>query len=51
MPVTGLRSQCGASSSDAGLTVYPDRDHDSWNITYAGGGGVDLWAWLLGHTG
>ena len=51
VPVTGLRSQCGIPSADAGLTVYPDRDHDSWNITYAGGGGVDIWAWLLGHTG
>ena len=50
VPVTGLRSQCGVADQDAGLTVYPDRDHDSWNITYAQGSPVDIYTWLLDHT-
>lgn len=49
-PVNALRNQCGASTDNAGLTIYPDRDHDSWNITYAGGGPVNIWDWLLTHT-
>ena len=50
VPVTALRNQCGAVEERAGLTVYPDRDHDSWNVTYALGAPVDIYSWLLGHT-
>ena len=50
VPVTGLRSRCGVVEEHAGLTVYPDRDHDSWNVTYALGAPVDIYTWLLGHT-
>ncbi len=50
VPVTGLRNQCGVADEEAGLTVYPDRDHDSWNITYAQGSPVDIYSWLLDHT-
>ena len=50
VPITGLRDQCGVADEEAGLTVYPDRDHDSWNITYAQGSPVDIYAWLLDHT-
>ena len=46
----GLRDQCGVSEGEARLTVYPDRDHDSWNITYAQGSPVDIYTWLLDHT-
>jgi poly(3-hydroxybutyrate) depolymerase len=49
IPVAGLRTQCGVPNADAGLTVYPDRDHDSWNITYSGGGPVNVWDWMLTH--
>ena len=38
------------ADEEAGLTVYPDRDHDSWNITYAQGSPVDIYTWLLDHT-
>jgi poly(3-hydroxybutyrate) depolymerase len=50
VPVTGLRSQCGVSEQDAGLMVYPDRDHDAWNVTYALGAPVDIYSWMLNHT-
>ncbi|MEO6413913.1 MAG: hypothetical protein ABIO48_15095 [Pedococcus sp.] len=50
VPITGLRNQCGVADEEAGLTVYPDRDHDSWNITYAQGSPVDIYTWLLDHT-
>jgi poly(3-hydroxybutyrate) depolymerase len=50
VPVTSLRNECGAADEQAGLTVYPDRDHDSWNITYALGAPVDIYTWLLDHT-
>jgi len=50
VPVTGLRNQCGVADDEAGLTIYPDRDHDSWNITYAQGSPVDIYSWLLDHT-
>ncbi len=50
VPITGLRNQCGVANPEAGLTVYPDRDHDSWNITYAQGSPVDIYTWLLDHT-
>ena len=50
VPITGLRDQCGVSDEEAGLTVYPDRDHDSWNITYAQGSPVDIYTWLLDQT-
>ncbi|GAA4410135.1 hypothetical protein GCM10023168_29520 [Fodinibacter luteus] len=50
VPITGLRNQCGVADEEAGLTVYPHRDHDSWNITYAQGSPVDIYTWLLDHT-
>jgi hypothetical protein len=50
VPMTGLRDQCGVTDEEAGLTVYPDRDHDSWNITYAVGGPHDIYSWMLGYT-
>ena len=50
VPITGLRDQCSVADEEAGLTVYPDRDHDSWNITYAQGSPVDIYSWLLDHT-
>ena len=49
VPVTGLRNQCGVSDEEAGLLVYPDRDHDAWNTTYALGAPVDIYTWLLDH--
>ena len=50
VPISALRNQCGVTDEEAGLTVYPDRDHDSWNITYAQGSPVDIYTWLLEHT-
>ena len=50
VPITGLRNQCGVADQDAGLTVYPDRGHDAWNVTYALGAPVDIYSWLLDHT-
>jgi poly(3-hydroxybutyrate) depolymerase len=49
VPVTGLRNECGVTDEDAGLTVYPDHDHDSWNTTYALGAPVDIYTWMLTH--
>jgi len=50
VPITGLRDQCSVTDEEAVLTIYPDRDHDSWNITYAQGSPVDIYTWLLDHS-
>lgn len=50
VPITNLRNECGVADEQAGLTVYHDRGHDSWNITYAQASPVDIYTWLLEHS-
>ena len=50
VPMNGLREVCAVADEEAGLTVYPDLDHDAWSITYAQGSPVDIYTWLLDHT-
>jgi hypothetical protein len=42
---------CPAATADsAKLTVYPDRDHNSWDPAYDGQYGDDIYSWMLTHT-
>jgi predicted esterase len=49
-PMTALDQDCGADPERAKLTVYPDRDHNSWDPAYGGADGNDIYAWMLGFT-
>jgi predicted esterase len=49
-PMTALAG-CGVVPADeAQLTVYPDRDHNSWDPAYAERDGNDIYSWMLGFT-
>jgi poly(3-hydroxybutyrate) depolymerase len=50
VPVTRLRTTCGVAEVGARLTVYPDLDHDSWDLTYGVGGPHDVYGWLLARS-
>ena len=40
----------GVPADEAKLTVYPDRDHNSWDPAYGGANGDDIYAWMLGFS-
>ena len=47
-PLTALAGCSGVPADEAKLTVYPDRDHNSWDPAYAGANGDDIYSWMLG---
>jgi len=49
-PMTSLASCPGVPADQAMLTVYPDRDHNSWDPAYAGANGDDIYSWMLGFS-
>jgi dienelactone hydrolase len=49
-PLTALQTCPGVPADEARLTVYPDRDHNSWDPAYGGANGDDIYAWMLGFT-
>ena len=49
-PMTALAECPGVPAEEAKLTVYPDRDHNSWDPAYAGAYGDDIYAWMLGFS-
>ena len=49
-PLTALQACPGVPADEAKLTVYPDRDHNSWDPAYGGANGDDIYAWMLGFT-
>ena len=49
-PLTALAACPGVPADEAKLTVYPDRDHNSWDPAYAGAFGNDIYAWMLGFS-
>jgi hypothetical protein len=49
-PMTALAGCPGVPADQAKLTVYPDRDHNSWDPAYAGAFGNDIYAWMLGFS-
>ena len=48
--MTALAECPGVPAEEAKLTVYPDRDHNSWDPAYAGAYGDDIYAWMLGFS-
>ena len=49
-PMTALQDDCGVPADRAKLTVYPDRDHNSWDPAYGGANGDDIYSWMLDFT-
>ena len=49
-PMTALAACPGVPADEAKLTVYPDRDHNSWDPAYGGANGDDIYAWMLGFS-
>jgi dienelactone hydrolase len=50
VPMTALADCPGVPPDEAKLTVYPDRDHNSWDPAYGGANGDDIYAWMLGFS-
>jgi dienelactone hydrolase len=49
-PLEALQACPGVPANEAKLTVYPDRDHNSWDPAYGGANGDDIYSWMLGFT-
>jgi predicted peptidase len=49
-PMTALAGCAGVPANEAKLTVYPDRDHNSWDPAYGGADGNDIYSWMLGFS-
>jgi len=49
-PMTALANCPGVPGDQAKLTLYPDRDHNSWDPAYGGAEGNDIYAWMLQFT-
>jgi predicted peptidase len=49
-PMTALAACPGIPADQAKLTVYPDRDHNSWDPAYGGANGDDIYSWMLGFS-
>jgi dienelactone hydrolase len=49
-PMIALQGCPGVPADEAKLTVYPDRDHNSWDPAYGGANGDDIYAWMLGFS-
>ena len=49
-PMSALAGCPGIPADEAMLTVYPDRDHNSWDPAYGGANGNDIYAWMLGFS-
>jgi predicted peptidase len=49
-PMTALAGCPGVPADEAKLTVYPDRDHNSWDPAYGGANGNDIYSWMLGFS-
>ena len=45
-----VRHRSGRSLAFSKLTVYPDRDHNSWDPAYGGANGDDIYSWMLDFT-
>jgi predicted peptidase len=48
--MTNLAACPGIPANEAQLTVYPDRDHNSWDPAYSGSEGDDIYSWMLGFS-
>jgi predicted esterase len=50
VPMTALADCAIVPPDQAKLTVYPDRDHNSWDPAYGGANGDDIYSWMLGFS-
>src|SRR4051812_12381558 len=50
VPMEALAACPGVDPDNAKLTLYPDRDHNSWDPAYGGADGNDIYSWMLGYT-
>jgi predicted esterase len=50
VPLTALQACPGVPADQARLTVFPERDHNSWDPAYGGADGIDIYSWMLGFT-
>lgn len=50
VPMTSIASCPGATAERDKVTVYSDRDHDSWTPAYTGFEGDDIYGWMLSFT-
>ena len=50
VPITNLAACPGVPADEAKLTVYPERDHNSWDPAYDGEFGDDIYSWMLGFS-
>lgn len=50
VPMTNLAACPGVPAEGAKLTVYPERDHNSWDPAYDGEFGDDIYSWMLGFS-
>ncbi len=49
-PIENLNECDSPAPVEAKITIYPDADHNSWDRTYDGSAGHDIYGWLLGHS-
>ena len=45
VPVTGL--QACSPPRDVEMVIFPGVGHNSWDMTYDGSGGHDIYSWML----
>lgn len=49
-PINALNACTNPAPIEAKLTIYPGVGHNSWDMTYDGSAGHDIYGWLLGYT-
>ncbi len=49
-PMNALADCHVVPPEQAKLTLYPDRDHNSWDPAYGGADGNDIYSWMLGFS-
>ena len=49
-PIEALNACTNPAPVEAKLTIYPGVGHNSWDMTYDGSAGHDIYAWMLGYT-
>ena len=49
-PIENLNECDSPAPVEAKLTIYPGVGHNSWDRTYDGSAGHDIYGWLLGHS-
>ncbi|NUP11451.1 MAG: hypothetical protein HOW73_35850 [Polyangiaceae bacterium] len=48
-PIKALTGCTDPEAVEAKVTIYPDVGHNSWDMTYNGSAGHDIYSWMLGY--